>query len=90
MKKLIIEPTGWPCFLSDYENGFFVHGNRLGFKNALGAFWADGKSVFPEVCSNASVHTLQSSPSNNLDANATGGTHMNSLTIQPVTTKWID
>jgi hypothetical protein len=48
MKKLIIEPKGWPCAVSELASGFFVYNGALCLKTAYGedaycesgeAFW---------------------------------------------------
>lgn len=33
MKRLIIEPTGWPCSLRECPPGLFVHNDIIGFKS---------------------------------------------------------
>jgi hypothetical protein len=37
MKRLLIEPSGWPCKLAECPPGFFVCGDNLCFKTEYGA-----------------------------------------------------
>lgn len=36
MKKLILEPNGWPCTLSDCPPGPFIYKDQLCFKSEYG------------------------------------------------------
>ena len=36
MKRLIIEPNGWPCFLEECPPGFFMFQDSLCFKSEYG------------------------------------------------------
>ena len=47
MRRLLIQPNGWPCILGECPPGFFVHNNFLCLKTDYGdsllengeAFW---------------------------------------------------
>jgi hypothetical protein len=47
MKRLVLEPDGWPRTLRECPPGLFVHDDEVGFKTEYGAMEAVGPTNVP-------------------------------------------
>jgi len=91
MKRMIIQPRGWPCAIRDCPPGFFVSGDALCFKTEYGAMETAGPTNVPgsemrwTVGSQSDVYC---SSGESFWGGATTKEEVEKLQVQPVAVEW--
>lgn len=93
MKRLVLEPEGWPCTLRGCPPGFFVHGETVGLKTEYGAMESDG----PMGSCGTELHWICGG---GVDAYCDSGERFcggvrsreeaEALLVQPVAARWVE
>jgi len=91
MRRLILEPDGWPCSIRECPPGFFLHGDSLCFKTEYRQFEAVGSTNVPgpeirwAMGNNSDVYC---SSGESFWGGVTDKEERENIEVQPVIAKW--